>query len=174
MVTMLNTSAANLISKVIFTICVLVATATVFLLTHELIKNYYHSLPLLRRRITNQHDHPSPDTKPTASGLMDLIANVTRVVVAMETQAQQLDEELQRMRQKTRQLLWQRQKDALWTAIHKCLFFHGCSKQNNIPRSTTGNGANKTSSQYKKIKASHGLQHNNELMTKDQRKLKGN
>lgn len=105
---------------------------------------------------------------------MDLLANVTQVVVAMETQAQQLDEELQRMRQKTRQLLWQRQKDALWTAIHKCVFLYGCSKQNYIPRSTTGNEGNKTFSQYKKHNTSYGLQHVNELTAKNPRKFEGN
>jgi Mg2+ and Co2+ transporter CorA len=140
---MLNTSGANVISKIIFTICVLTATATICLVTHGLITNYHHTALILRRRITNQHDRQSQNTKITPAGLMDLIANVTQVVTAMETHAQQLNEELQRMRQKTRQLLWQRQKDALWTAVRKCVFLYGCGKQNYIPR-TTGNGANKT------------------------------
>ncbi|KDR09027.1 hypothetical protein L798_01153 [Zootermopsis nevadensis] len=154
---MLNTTGTNLISKVIFIICVLIATATVCLLTHEFIKNYHHPVLILRRRITNQNDNQSPNTNSSPGGLLDLIANVTHVVMAMENQAQRLDEELQRMRQKTRQLLWQRQKDALWTAIHKCVLFYGCSKHNYTPLSRTVNGANKTFSQYKKLNSSYGL-----------------
>jgi len=120
--------------------------AAICLVTHQLINNNHHTVLLLRRHITNRHNHQSQDTKVTPSGLMDLIVNVTQTVLAMEAQAKQLDAELQRMRQKTRQLLWKRRKDALWTAIHKCVFFYGCSKGNFTPRKME-NGANKTHAQ---------------------------
>jgi hypothetical protein len=93
--------------------------------------------------ITDEHHQQSHDTKVTPSGLADLIANVTQTIAAMEAEDQRLEEELQRMRQTTRQLLSKHRRDALWTAIHKCVFFYSCNKQNYIPR-TTGNGANKT------------------------------
>jgi lipoate-protein ligase B len=98
---------------------------------------------------------------------MDLITNVTQAVIAMETQAQRLDEELQRMRQKTRQLLWKRRKDVLWTAIHRCVFFNGYSKQNFVPLKTQ-NGANKILSQDTKRNSTHELNHINELTVKGQ------
>jgi hypothetical protein len=101
---------------------------------------------LLGRHITKQRNHQSQDTKATPSGLMDLIVNVTQTVVAMETQAKQLDAELQRMRQTTRELLWKSRQDALWTAIRKCFFFYSCNKGNSVPRKMK-NGANKTFSQ---------------------------
>lgn len=128
---MLNISRANLISKIIFTICVLITTATVCLL----IWGNHH--------ITSEHHQQSHDTKVTPSGLMGLIANVTQTIAAMEAEARQLEKELQRMRQTTRQLLSKYQKDALWTAVHKCVFFCGCNQQNYIPR-TTGNAAKAT------------------------------
>jgi lipoate-protein ligase B len=80
---------------------------------------------------------------------MGLIANVTQTIAAMEAEARRLEEDLQRMRQTTRQLLSKYQKDALWTAIHKSVFFYGCNKQNHIPR-TAGNAANATFPQNRK------------------------
>ena len=136
----------NTVSKVTFTICVLMVMVAICLVTHQLITNNHHTILLLRRRITNQHNHQSQDTKVAPSGLMDLIVNVTQTVLAMEAQAKQLDAELQRMRQTTRQLLWKRRKDALWTAIHKCVFFYGCRK-GNFTTQKTENGANKTFAQ---------------------------
>lgn len=143
---MINTSRTNTVSKVTFTVCVLMVMATICLVTHELIADNHRTVLLLRRHITNRHTHQSQDTKVTPSGLMDLLVNVTQTVLAMEAQAKQLDQELQRMRQKTSQLLWKRRKDALWTAIHKCVFFYGCSKGNFTPRKME-NGANKTFAQ---------------------------
>jgi hypothetical protein len=143
---MINTSRTNTVSKVTFTMCVLMAMAAICLVTHQLITNNHHTVLLLRRHITNRHNHQSQDTKAARSGLMDLIVNVTQTVLAMEAQAKQLDAELQRMRQTTRQLLWQRRKDALWTTIHKCVFFYDCSKGNFTPRKME-NGANKTFAQ---------------------------
>jgi lipoate-protein ligase B len=119
--------------------------------------------------ITNEHHQQSHDTKVTPSGLMNLIANVTQTIAAMEAEAQRLEEELQRMRQTTRQLLSKYRKDALWTAIHKCVFFYGCNKQNYIPR-TTGNGANTTFSQNAKptpiLSSSNGRSMKNQRKTK--------
>jgi hypothetical protein len=143
---MINSSRTSPVSKVTFIICVLMVMAAICLVTHQLITNNHHTVLLLRHHITNRHNHQSQDTKVTPSGLMDLIVNVTHTVLAMEAQAKQLDAELQRMRQKTRQLLWKRRKDALWTAIHKCVFFYGCSKGNFTPRKME-NGANKTYAQ---------------------------
>jgi hypothetical protein len=143
---MISISRTNTVSKVTFTTCVLMVMATIGLVTHELITDNHRKVLLLRRHITNRHTHQSQDTKVTPSGLMDLLVNVTQTVLAMEAQAKQLDEELQRMRQKTSQLLWKRRKDALWTAIHKCVFFYGCSKGNFTPRKME-NGANKTFAQ---------------------------
>jgi hypothetical protein len=120
--------------------------AAICLVTHELIVNNQHTMLLLRRHITRRHNHQSQDKKVTPSGLMDLIVNVTQAVAAMETQAKQLDAELQRMRQKTRQLLWKHRTDAIWMAIHKCVFFYGCNKGKYIPRKM-GNGSNKTFAQ---------------------------
>jgi len=116
--------------------------AAICLVTHQLITNNHHTV-LLRHHITNRHNHQSQDTKVTPSGLMDLIVNVTQTVLAMEEQAKQLDAELRRMRQITRQLLWERRKAELWTAIHKTVFFYGCSKGNFTARKME-NGANKT------------------------------
>jgi hypothetical protein len=143
---MLNTSRTNTVSKVTFTICVLMVMAAICLVTHQLITNNHHTVLLLRRHITNRHNHQSQDTKVTPSGLMDLIVNVTQTVLAMEQQAKRLDAELQRMRQTTRQLLSKRRKDALWTAIHKCVFFYDCSKGNFTARKMES-GANKTFAQ---------------------------
>jgi hypothetical protein len=120
-------------SKIIFTICVLIATSTVCLLMHGFIRGNHH--------ITKEHHQQSHDTKVTPSELTNLIANMTRTIAAIETGTKRLEEELQRMRHTTRQLLSKYRKDAVWTAIHKCVFFCGCNKQNYIPR-TTGNGAN--------------------------------
>jgi hypothetical protein len=144
--TMLNISRANLISKMIFTMCVLITTTTVCLLIYGFIRSNHH--------ITNDHHQQSHNTKVTPSGLVELIANVTQTIAVMEAEAQRLKEELQRMRQTTRQLLSKHRKDALWTAIHKCVFFHGCSKRNYIPR-TTGKGANKTPSHHETHASSH-------------------
>jgi len=143
---MSNASRPNTVSKVAFTICVLMVMAAICLVTHQLITNNHHTVLLLRRHITNRHNYQSQDTKVTPSGLMDLIISVTQTVLVMEEQAKQLDAELQRMRQKTRQLLWKRRKDALWKAIHKCVFYSGCSKGNFTARKIES-GANKTVAQ---------------------------
>ena len=145
----------NPLCKITFAICVLMVMAAVCFVTHELMMSNRHTM-LLLRHITSRHNHQSQDTKVTPSALMDLIANVTHTVVAMETQAKQLDVELQRMRQttrqllrmrqKTRQLLRKRRKDVLWTTIHKCVFTYGCNKGKLIPRKME-NGANKTFAQ---------------------------
>ncbi|PSN38120.1 hypothetical protein C0J52_14407 [Blattella germanica] len=146
---MLNTSRANLISKILFSTCVLIATATVCLLTHKLVTNNTHAAFLLRRRLEG--------VGKGHSGLMDLIANVTLTVEAIETQAQKLDQELERVREKTRLLLKQRQRDALWSAIHKCVFFYGCDKRNFIPRAE-GKAVTKTNFTSMKSNSSQDLE----------------
>ena len=129
---MLSTSA-NLITKALLTSCILITTATIYFYTHNLVTNNHHTISLLRRRFTNEETKYAY-TKKSHGGLLELIANVTQTVIAIETQAQRLEEEFERMRQKTRQLLWQRRKDALWSEIHKCFFFYGCNKYNFSPQ----------------------------------------
>jgi hypothetical protein len=119
--------------------------------------------------ITNEHHQQSHNTKVTPSGLMDLIANVTQTVAAMEAEARRLEAELQRMRHTTSQLLSKHRKDALWTEIHKCVFFYGCNKQNYIPRAM-GNGANKIFPQN--MKPTPVVSSGSGRSTKSQRKIK--
>jgi hypothetical protein len=132
-------------ARLAFAVSVLTTAVTACLLLYALTRTNHHITSSARQELPLS-------TRVTPSGLLDLIANVTQTVAAIEAEALRLEEELQRVSEATRQLLSKRRKDALWTAIHKCALFYGCSKLNHVPRAK-GNAANTASPQNTKATA---------------------
>lgn len=133
---MLASGRTGLVCKIILLVCLLVIVTTITLIMHALMGN---RRPLLHRRsgrVNGYYDpQPSSGSRPER-GLMALITNVTKTVVAMEIQANSLNDELKNVREKTRELLIQQRHTALWAVLNKCMFFYGCKDQNTSrPRS---------------------------------------
>ncbi|KAK7791705.1 hypothetical protein R5R35_000280 [Gryllus longicercus] len=131
---MLASGRTGIVCKIVLLVSLLVVVTTVTLIMHAIMSNRRSLL----RRTSARHDASfSKVAQPggggggggrSERGLMALISNVTKTVIAMEVQATSLNDELRRVREKTRELLLQQRHSALWAVLHKCVLLYSCKE----------------------------------------------